>query len=160
MANKDQPIGFEPHGKVLRAQSYKTSAVVYPGDLVKLANDGTVIQIAATEASIGAALTYAASGAQVLVADDPQQLFVAQADDATIDAQTDLILNASVVVGSPNATYKRSGMQVDASTVAVTQGLELKIIAVKPRVDNALGSKVDVVCKINQHQLANNTAGV
>lgn len=161
MPNKNQPIGFEPFGEVLRASEYTAASAIYPGDLVTKDAAGKVAVAAATNAALGVALSYAAAdGAKVLVADHPNQRYVVQADDATIDAQTDIGLNADIVAGSPNTLYKRSGMQLDASTVAVTQALVIKIHEVAKRIDNELGDKVDVVVSINQHQLAHNTVGV
>ena len=161
MPNKNQPIGFEPFGEVLRASEYTAASAIYPGDLVTKDAAGKVAVAAATNAALGVALSYAAAdGAKVLVADHPDQRYVVQADDATIDAQTDIGLNADIVVGSPSTAYKRSGMQLDASTVAVTQALVIKIHEVAKRIDNELGDKVDVVVSINQHQLAHNTVGV
>lgn len=161
MPNKNQPIGFEPFGEVLRASEYTAASAIYPGDLVTKDAAGKVAVAAATNAALGVALSYAAAdGAKVLVADHPDQRYVVQADDATIDAQTDIGLNADIVAGSPNTLYKRSGMQLDASTVAVTQALVIKIHEVAKRIDNELGDKVDVVVSINQHQLAHNTVGV
>ena len=161
MPNKNQPIGFEPFGEVLRASEYTAASAIYPGDLLTKEAGGKVAVAAATNAAIGVALSYAsADGAKVLVADHPNQRFVVQADDATIDAQTDIGLNADILAGSPNTAYKRSGMQLDASTVATTQALVIKVQEVHKRIDNALGEDVKVVVSINQHQLAHNTAGV
>lgn len=161
MPNKNQPIGFEPFGEVLRASEYTAASAIYPGDLVTKDANGKVAVAAATNAALGVALSYAsAADAKVLVADHPNQRYVVQADDATIDAQTDIGLNADIVAGSPSTKYKRSGMQLDASTVAVTQALVIKIHEVAKRIDNELGDKVDVVVSINQHQLAHNTVGV
>lgn len=161
MANKNQPVGFEPFGQVLRASEYIAAAAIYPGDLVRKNADGKIARCAATESSTGVALSYAAAdGAKVLVADHPDQRFIIQASSNQIDAQTDIGLNADVVVGSPNTTYKRSGMQLDSSTIATTQALVLKIQEVYKDIDNALGDKVDVIVSINQHQLAHNTAGI
>lgn len=161
MPNKNQPIGFEPFGEVLRASEYTAASAIYPGDLVTKDAAGKVAVAAATNAALGVALSYAAAdGAKVLVADHPDQRFVVQADDATIDAQTDIGLNADIVAGSASTVYKRSGMQLDASTVAPTQALVIKIHEVAKRIDNELGDKVDVVVSINQHQLAHNTVGV
>lgn len=152
MANKDQPKGFEPYGKLLRAQSYLAGGTIYQGDLVKQGGSGDVIAGTAGAAAIGVALNYAVSGGQVLVADHPDQMFVGQADDATIDAQTDLGLNYSIVAGSPNTTFRTSGMEIDGDTQH-TNVLELKVIGILPAVDNALGANVKCVCKINIHQL-------
>lgn len=162
MANLDQPVGFEPFGKLISAKVYLSSEIIYPGDLLKFSSAGKVSRVAASDAAMGVALSYAAADADVLVADSPLQFFVGQADDATIDAQTDLGLNYDVVVGSPNTSYKRSGMMVDASTQATTATLPLKVISIQRGINNALGSLVDVVCKINNHQLGSHTgtAGV
>ena len=163
MANKDQTVGFSPYGRPLRQQEYIASETIYPGDLVKLEAAGRVARCAASDASCGVAASYASgAGVKLNVLDDPDQLFECQADDATIDAQTDINLNYDIVVGSPNTAYKRSGMQVDASTQATTATLPIKVLSISKRIDNELGSKVDVVCQINNHQLSagTGTAGV
>lgn len=158
MANRDQQVGFSPYGRPLRQREYIAAAVIYPGDLVKLTSAGLVDRCAASDPSCGVAASYASgSGVKVNVYDDPDQMFECQADDATIDAQTDINLNYDIVVGSPNTTYKRSGMQIDASTQATTAALPIKVLSVSPRIDNALGSLADVVCKINNHQLSTGT---
>lgn len=162
MANKDIVQGFKPHGKLKQANVYQAGGTIYEGDAVKLDSGGQVVQAAASDALLGVALAYATSGQNVLVADDPSQLFVCQADDGTIDAQTDLNLNYDIVVAAANTTYRRSGMEIDASTQATTATLPIKVLRVLPAIDNALGAQVDVICKINNHQLGSHTgtAGV
>lgn len=162
MANKDQVKGFEPSGKVLSANVYQAGGTIYQGDLVKFSSGGQVVQAAASDACCGVALSYSTSGNDVLVADDPNQLFIGQCDDATIDAQTDINLNYDFVVAAANTTYRTSGMEVDSSTQAATATLPLKVLKIVPRADNALGANVDVICKINNHQLGSHTgtAGV
>jgi hypothetical protein len=161
MANKDQSRGFEPHGRLKHAGDYQAGATIYAGDMVKLKADGTVEPSAAgAAASIGVALNYATSGNTVLVADDPDQEFVGQADDSTIDAQTDINMNYNITVGTASTLFKRSAMEVDASTQATDSNLPLKVLKIKPRIDNALGDQVDVVFKINNHQLSAGTEGV
>jgi hypothetical protein len=163
MANKDQPKGAEPFGRIGRLSEYVADATIYPGDLVKLHADGTVTPAAAGDASVGVAATYAAADAQVLVYDDPDQLFVIQSDDASEpSAQDDIGLNYNIVVGSANATYRRSAMELDGSTGATTATLPLRLIRILPAVDNALGANAKCVVKINNHQLGSSTgvAGV
>lgn len=163
MANKDIVKGAEPYGEIRSANSYLAGGAIYPGDFCKFDAAGKVVQAAATDALMGVALSYAsADGVKVLIADDPSQLFIIQADDATIDAQTDIGLNADIVVAAADTTYKLSGMELDASTVATTATLPLKVLRVHPTIDNALGAQVDVVVKINNHQLGSHTgtAGV
>ncbi len=42
-------------------------------------------------------------------------------------------------------------MEIDSSTIAAAAA-QLTILGIEPRVDNALGAQVDVICKINEHQ--------
>lgn len=158
MPNQDRPRGFRPYGKLLRANPYNADATIYPGDGVKLKSDGQVEVVAAGAAGwVGVALSYATAGNDVLVADDPNQLFIAQADDSTIDAQTDLLLNYNVVATAGNSTYKQSRMEIDASTQATDSNLPIKVLRLLGEVNNALGDNCDVICKINNHQLGSGT---
>ena len=162
MANKDMVKGAEPTGRLYEFQVYKAQSTVYPGDFVKKNAAGTIEPAAATDAILGVAMNYAAAAAEVLVADHPDQLFVVQTAADEIDAQTDIGLNASIIVGTPNATYKRSAMELDGSTLATTATLALKVVRIARDVDNALGANCKVVVRINNHQngQATGTAGV
>ena len=161
MANKDQIVGLKPVGKIISANEYEAGSVVYPGDLVKIANDGQVDPCAASEAAIGVALTYASgAGVKVMVSDSPEQRYSIQADDATIAAQTNLALNYNITVGTASTLYKRSAMQLDSSTGATDSILPLRALAIDKSVDNAFGNKVDVIVKINNHSLGNKIEGV
>jgi hypothetical protein len=159
MANKDMVKGAEPYGRIYELTPYKAEGTIYPGDFVKKNAAGTVEQAAAGDRLLGVAMNYAAAAAEVLVADHPDQKFTIQGDDATIDAQTDIGLCADIVVASGNATYKRSGMELDASSVA-TGTAQLKILGIDRSVDNALGANCKVVVRINEHQLADSVDGV
>lgn len=156
MANKDMPKGAEPCGRLYPAQPYKAESVIYQGDFVKKNAAGTVERAAAAGAILGVAMSNAAAGEDCLVSDDPDQTYVIQAAAGAIDAQTDIGLNADIVVGTANTTYKRSAMELDDSTLATTATLPLKIIRVDRSVDNALGANCKVVVRINNHQ---NSAG-
>lgn len=153
MANNNQPNGLKPHGRVLRIRPYTTSAICYPGDALTLGSDGCVAP-AATGALVGVCMSYAASGSTgCLVADDPNQLFEVQADTAI--AAADVGLNATLQ-GSANTTYKRSGQNIQASTINTTSTLSLQILANVPQVDNAVNATYnDVIVRINVHQLNN-----
>lgn len=162
MPNKDMPKGAEPHGRIYELNAYTAQSTIYPGDLVKKNAAGTVEPAAAGDACLGVAMNHAAASAEVLVADHPDQRFTIQAAAAEIDAQTDIGLNASIVVGTPSATYKRSAMELDASTLATTATLALKVVGLDRSVDNALGANARVIVRINNHQNAAGTgsAGV
>ena len=167
MANYDRPRGFEPKGEVLRSNVYVAGGNIYPGDMVKRDANGKVVVVddsAATYSSacLGVAAGKAETDDDVTVFDHPDQLFVAQADDATIDAQTDINLNYSILAADPDTTYKLSRMEIDASTGATTATLPLKLLGIDKAVNNALGAQVDCIVKINNHELAGGTgtAGV
>lgn len=161
MPNADIVAGARPYGRVEQMTAYKAESVIYKGDFVKKNAAGTVERAAATNALLGVAMSNAAAGEQVLVADHPEQKFVCQADDANIAAQTDIGLNCEIVVGTADTTYKRSGMEVDASTKATTSTLALRVLALEPAVDNTFGANAKLIVKINVHQnAAASVAGV
>lgn len=163
MANKDQPTGARPVGTPLRVTAGVAASAIYPGDFVKLDSAGKISVAAASDALCGVAASLAsADGDQVLIFDHPQQQFTVQADEADVDAQTDINLNFDIVATAGDSTYKVSRHELDSSTGAVTATLPLKLLRIEPKVDNALGAQVDCVVCINNHQLAGGTgtAGV
>jgi hypothetical protein len=135
---------------------------VYPGDFVKFDSNGQVVAASAGDALCGVAAEYAVVNGDLLVWDHPDQLFYCQADDATIDAQTDINLNYDILATAGSSAYKISRMEIDASTQATTATLPIKVLGIEARSGNALGANVSCVCKINNHQLGSHTgtAGV
>lgn len=158
MANRDEPQGFQPKGDPKRMNEYVAAGVIYPGDAVMQEAGGRVIVGAATNALIGVAASYAsAAGESVQVWDDPDQLFVVQADEADVDAQTDIGLNYNLLATAGNSTYRVSRQELDSSTGADTATLPLKLLAIEKRPNNAFGAQVDCIVKINNHQLDGGT---
>lgn len=103
-----------------------------------------------------------------LVADDPDLLFWIQ-DDASTEATAPTKwpgLNANLVSGSGSTTTGYSGWQLAASTVATTNTLDLKIMRSLNTPDNVpsgtanVGMNAKWLVKINNHQYANQEAGV
>lgn len=163
MANRDEPKGLSPKGEPKRLNKYIAAGVIYPGDAVSQEAGGRVVAASATSALIGVSASYSSgAGESVMVWDDPNQLFVVQADDSTVDAQTDIGLNYDLLATAGDSTYRVSRMELDASTQATTATLPLKLLAIEERPDNALGAQVDCIVKINNHQLdgGTGTAGV
>lgn len=163
MANLDQPKGLAPKGVPLRANKHVAGGAIFPGDAVSLDSSGRVVAASATSALCGVSNSFAsAAGESVMVWDHPDQLFAVQADEADIDAQTDIGLNYDIVATAGSATYRMSRMELDSSTGAATATLPLKLLGIEERPDNALGAQVDCIVKINNHQLAGGTgtAGV
>jgi hypothetical protein len=153
MANADRPRGFAPYGKIKSANTYEAGAACYPGDLVSLASDGQVDPTAAGATILGCCLSYAsAAGAKVLVSDDPEQRYVVQADETEVDAQTDIGNNCDITATAGNSTYKTSRQELDSSTIG-TSAAQLTILDIEQRPDNAFGGFVDVIVRINEHQV-------
>lgn len=162
MANADRPKGLRPHGEVLRERPYIAGGTIYPGDAVKLNNNGKVVAASASNALLGVAATYAsADGAEVIVWDDPEQRFVVQADDGTSIAQADVGLNYNIVATAGSATYKQSRMELDSSSGVTTPStLPLRLLGISRMEGNAAGEFAKCVVSINQHQLRGGTDGV
>jgi len=74
--------------------------------------------------------------------------------------------NANFVSGSGSTTTGFSGYQLQASSVATTNTLDLKIMRALNQSDNAIGGTTNTnmnakwLVKINNHQYANQEAGV
>lgn len=160
MANSDRPKGFEPKGGALRSNEYVAGGDIFPGDCVHMEADGLVDAAAAAEAILGVALSKAASGEVVLVSDDPNQLYIVQADGADIDAQTDINLNYDILATAGSAAFNLSRQELDSSTGNTTATLQVKLIAIDPRPDNALGAQVDCIIRINNQNYAGSTGTV
>lgn len=162
MANRDEPQGFRPKGLAARGNYYLAAGTIFPGDAVKFDASGAVAVAAASDAWCGVSGSKVLAGEQCFVYDDPNQLFIGQADDTTIDAQTDIGLNYDLLATAGDSSYNVSRQEIDASTQATTATLPIKVLSIEPRTGNALGGFVDCVFKINNHQLGEGTgtAGV
>ena len=189
MANIDQAFGLRPIAKVGSAPGGTTGTTKYritsgagamfTGDIVKQANDGSVVQGTAGDAARGVFMgcfytdpstskprfnnTFpngtAASDAIAFVADDPDQLFIAQQDSDSANAVVaDLNLNANLVVGSGNTTTGISGMEIDSDSKNTTATLNVKLIDFYDVPSNdATANNSILVVKINNHELGSHT---
>lgn len=101
----------------------------------------------------------ASTARYVWVADSPDVIFEMQEDAVGgALAVTDVGLNADLVSGNGSTITGLSGFQLDTSTKATTNTLQLRIIGFSRRVDNEVGSanaKVEV--EINLHTRFNTT---
>lgn len=92
------------------------------------------------------------------VADSPDLIFEVQEDAVGgALAATDVGLNADLIAGSGSTLTGRSGWQLDTSTKATTNTLQLRIVRFVPRIDNEIGANAKVEVMINLHQQRNLT---
>ena len=152
MATPLNQCGARPKGPVLRASTYTTSGILYPGDLAILVNDGTVVVATAGAVTcVGVCLSYAASGGEVLIADDPAQRFIMTSDDSAIDAATDFNLNYAITATAGSTAYRISRQRIDGSTGVTDTNYQLKVLKLYPAVKNDLGAGAECEFIINNH---------
>ena len=95
----------------------------------------------------------------VLVADDPNLIFeIQEVSGGTAFAATEVGLNANLVSGTNNGYV--SGWEVNNSGEAVTATLQLKLLGLAQRTDNAFGEHAKWLVKINTHFYAPNGVGL
>lgn len=93
-----------------------------------------------------------------MVVDDPNVIFEVQDSGATPLAAADVGLNTDLVLGANNGYV--SGWTVDGTTKAVTATLQVRLLGLARRQDNAFGQYAKWLVKINAHELAAGTAGL
>lgn len=155
---------------------------IYVGDPVKLVGTAQTIngnvypdiaQAATGDVMVGAvvavlpdtrdSLIYRAASTQRLIAvcDDPDALFeIQEVGTGTALTANDIGLNANFVVGSGSTDTGQSGVELDNSTENTTNTLDLKIVGLVNRQDNAIGLNAKWLVRINRHQYVNQIAGV
>jgi hypothetical protein len=158
------------------------ATAIFVGDPVKLAGTGQtingmiyqdVVQAATGDVMTGVVVAvlpdtrdsviYRAASTQrlVLVADDPGILFeIQEVGTGTAFTVNDLGLNANFVVSAGNATTGISGVELDNSTEATTNTLDLQIVGFANRTGNEIGLNAKWLVRINRHQRANQVAGI
>lgn len=95
----------------------------------------------------------------VMVCDDPNVLFEVQEDSVGNNvAKTDLGNNFNLASGT-NSGYL-SGWLLDSSSAANTATLQLKLVRLAQRSDNAIGQYGKWLVKINNHTFGAGVAGV
>lgn len=98
---------------------------------------------------------------RLLVADDPALLFeIQEVSGGTALAAADIGLNANFVVGSGSTVTGMSGVELNNSGEATTNTLDLQIVDVVNRDDNAIGEHCKYLVRINRHQYRDQVAGI
>ena len=175
------PSGAIPHARkyLINPSGYGTT--IYQGDLVKF-NGGYIEQAGVSDANIVGvfngvhyqssdgpvwsnfytASTTASSGdIEVYIYDDPNTLFIIQGDSATASTQAAVGQNADTVGTSGSTTTGLSSRELDVSTLATTQGLQLKVVAVVDNENNGTiaGTHANLIVQINEHAYNGPVAG-
>ena len=178
--------GLSPSNAYMQSTKYLINpsgygTTIFQGDLVKF-NAGYIEQAGVSDANIVGvfngvfyqssdgpvfknfypASTTASSGdIEVYVYDDPDMLFLIQGDSATNTAQANIGKNADTVGTSGSTTTGISSRELDVSTAATTEALQLKIVGVAQDDKNGeLGTThTNLIVKINEHAYAHPVAG-
>jgi len=94
----------------------------------------------------------------VMVVDDPNTLFeVQEVGDGTPFAAADIGLNAALSVGTNNGFF--SGWQLSNSGAAVTATIQVRLMGLVRRPDNAFGAYAKHLVLINAHELRVGSVG-
>lgn len=97
----------------------------------------------------------------VLVADDPTLIFEVQDNGASALTSTACNKNASLIVANPTSPQQNSATSLSCASVNTTQGLNIKIMGLVQKPNNAYGVYASWLVRFNQHELGgSNTAGV
>ena len=189
MANLDAPQGFTPvrhiAGGVIRTNAYEiangSGTSIFTGDAVQLLTNGTITLMANNTKPIGvfagceytdqatgdvkflkvwtASTTVKTNSAvKAYVYDDPDITFSIQCDGTF--ANTDVGLNANVLLTAGNTDFGYSKQELTVSTFAVTATLPMRILRLIDEPSNAVGANAKVEVYINNHLLRANTAGI
>lgn len=95
----------------------------------------------------------------VMVADDPNVIFeIQEVSGGTALTAAEVGLNANLVAGTNNGYV--SGWEVNNSGEAVTATLQVRLLGLARRSDNAFGEHAKWLVKINNHELAAGTVGL
>jgi hypothetical protein len=102
----------------------------------------------------------ASTATLIRVADDPNLEFeIQESAGGTAFTANDAGLNANFVVAAASTTTGYSGVEVDNSTEAATNTLDLLLTGFVNRPGNVIGENAKWLVRINRHQMANQVVG-
>jgi hypothetical protein len=90
-----------------------------------------------------------------MVSNDPNTIYeIGESSDGTALTSTAVGNNVDVEVAAGNTVTGQSGMTLDNTTEAATAGLNLQILGLVKRPDNAYGVNARWLVKINDHEFS------
>lgn len=152
-------------GKIVGGPTKKTVAQCAAGNAIYGVVQGFQQHNVSTGMDLGRKHRPASTAMYVIIKPaNAQDVYRTQSDDVGgVLADTDIGLNADLVVGSGNTINGMSGMQVDTSTKATTAGLQVKILGYDDRPGNQQNvANQKILVRLNKIELGNDagTAGV
>ena len=192
MSNQNAPFGLKPSSKL--GSNYNNEGVteykiasgasgnIFSGDLVKMANTGTILVAAAGDQALGVfrGCQYTDSSGDVIyspywpdgtvtsdavafVVDDPNALFEVQSAATGSVVQTVVGNNADTVYTSGSTITGISAVEISGTTAATSAQLRIVGVSTDPE-NSTLGTgsastNVNLIVKINEHFYAQ-TVGV
>lgn len=95
-----------------------------------------------------------------LVSDDPNTVYeIQEVSGGTALTSAAVGLNANVVVGAGNTTTGNSGMELDNASESTDAGLNVTILGLSKRPDNAIGEHAKWLVKITDHEFVTGPVG-
>ena len=192
MSNQNAPFGLKPSSKL--GSNYNNEGVteykiasgasgnIFSGDLVKMANTGTILVAAAGDQALGVfrGCQYTDSSGDVIyspywpdgtvtsdavafVVDDPNALFEIQSAATGSVVQTVVGNNADTVYSAGSTITGISAVEISGTTAATSAQLRIVGVSTDPE-NSTLGTgsastNVNLIVKINEHFYAQ-TVGV
>ncbi len=186
MANINNVFGFLPIGRdgggpwsvMEYAKAAGHTQALFRGDIVSKVATSVVSPFAGapvpgcsslqngtpgTTLWLGANINYGAAATATLqyVTDDERTTYIGQGNDNTaLTVAVDAGMNANFVTGTGNALTKQSTMSFASGAVASTAGLDLRLVRLFNRTDNAEGAYAIFEVLIMKHQKAQGSLGV
>jgi hypothetical protein len=190
MSNQNAPFGLKPSSKL--GSNYNNEGVteykiasgasgnIFSGDLVKMANTGTILVAAAGDQALGVfrGCQYTDSSGDVIfspywpngtvtsdavafVVDDPNALFEVQSAATGSVVQTVVGNNADIVYTSGSTITGISAVEISGTTAATSAQLRIVGVSTDPE-NSTLGTgsastNVNLIVKINEHFYAQTT---
>ena len=190
MSNQNAPFGLKPSSKL--GSNYNNEGVteykiasaasgnIFSGDLVKMANTGTILVAAAGDQALGVfrGCQYTDSSGDVIfspywpdgtvtsdavafVVDDPDALFEVQSAATGSVVQTVVGNNADIVYTSGSTITGISAVEISGTTAATSAQLRIVGVSTDPE-NSTLGTgsastNVNLIVKINEHFYAQTT---
>jgi hypothetical protein len=150
------PVKLVGTSQTVNGQVYADIAQAATGDVMV----GVVIGVLA---DVATSTIYRAASTlrRVLVVDDPNAEFeIQEVSGGTALTANDIGLNANFVVSAGSTFTGYSGVELNNVGEATTNTLDLKIMGLVPRENNAVGENAKWIVRINRHQYVNQVAGV